>query len=141
MSPAQQSSVFVVAVRNAAGDAAVQRWLASHGPAEVRWFAPRDVDEVERALVATPGATVLFGSADELLDAAWDGRLHPDAWRHVPFAFADDASPLAPDAARAVLERWTAWRRRAQRRRNVAGLVLSLIAVASAFVVFWLAGK
>lgn len=114
----------------------VARTILAGDVAAVRWFSPRDVDEVDAAARRGELRRVLFLQLDDLLEAVWQGEIDLIAWRargvHVTYAEPRDGG--APDFVTVLADNWQRWEARHRRRQIVAGLVLSAIAIAAAFL-------
>ncbi len=134
-SEAAYTSAAVIVVCDADGpDAeALRDYLQAHGLTDARWVAPRDIDEAEAALRSDDTATVLMPGLETLLTALWSDRLDVTVWRA---AHTRITIVTQPDAARCLpqlLDSWHTWRQSRRRARAVAGLILSLLAIAAAF--------
>ena len=116
-------------------------WLAERGLTEVGWFAPRDVNDVERGMVAGEIQQVVFPSPGEFFELLWQGEMNLACWRRssVRIEFANPGG--APDSAwaAAVLAQWERQVRRTFRQRAIAGVILSAVAIATAAIVLDLA--
>lgn len=113
-------------------DPAVSAALRRCGGAAVQWFAPRAADDLQRAVMGGEIATVIARS-DVLWPAVWEGRVHLAAW---PATVRLIVPGQDGDAAiRSLAQTWQRWQARQQRRRAVAGLILSVLALGAALVV------
>jgi hypothetical protein len=130
------SGIAVVGKRTGDGAAALAAFVEARGLSGATWYPPRDVDELDAAVRAGTVQTVVFAHLADMLRAGWDDRLTPQAWRAAGVAvlFADAAEP-APADPLSLLDAWSAWRKRQRRRQAVAGVILSVAALAAAFLV------
>jgi len=130
--------VHVAVVCDPAGPVAdaVRAYLARHEIDAARWFAPGDVDDLVRALRGGGTWRTIWPNAATWLEALWDGRGPAACWVHsaVTVEFVEDGTMMTPAAVPALAEAWSAWRRRQRRRQAVAGVLLSLLALAAAFL-------
>jgi hypothetical protein len=115
--------------------------LRAHGVTDAAWYAPSDVDDLDRAVRAGEVGRVVFPTLPDFLAVLWDEALTVDAWQApgVAIEFAEPESRVAAAHVSAILARWGHWRRRRRRQRAVAGLILSVLAVAAAWVLVALA--
>jgi hypothetical protein len=139
--PARSQGVAVVCDRHSEHAALVEEYLREQGVADAEWYLPRDVDEVDQALRAGQVRHVIFPTLDDFLAALWDEPLTLENWL-APSVSIELARPSGPtDAARAaaLIASWRSYRERRRRAQAVAGVLLSAVAVAAAFVVLVLA--
>ncbi len=138
----QISQTVVVCEKD--GDCAdlVRRYLEERHFGEVRWYAPRDLNDVDRQVCAGAAQRVVFGQPSDFLEGVWNGVLDFDCWQAAgaDILFADETT--RDDAAwlTAIAGSWKRYRQRTRNARMIAGLVLSVVAVAAAFVVILAAG-
>jgi hypothetical protein len=134
-------TVAVVGDRQSPHAARVQAYLQANGVSDATWYAPRNVDDVEQALRAGEVQRVVFPQTADFLELLWDELLTPEVWQtpglRVEFAGPDGA--LLPEQIAGILETWGTWRRRRRRQRAVAGLLLSALAIAAAWILVALA--
>lgn len=123
--------IVIIARESDAGAAALGALAAKLGASEIRWLAPRDVDELDR-VAASDKLVVLFPTQADFLSALWEGRVSAETWSRVSVRFASPAAVPDAELARATIDAWRAWSIRQRRRRVVAGTILSLIALAAA---------
>lgn len=138
MSDKPGATVIVVGDERGGGAAGVQEWLSAAGLTATRWLRPRDVDELPALLAELPQATVVFESLETLALALWNGELDGGA----VLANAGRvciAGTKAPDddVAGPLLRAWGEFVGAHRRRRGIAGVILSIVAVAAAFAVLW----
>jgi hypothetical protein len=148
--PASRTGTAVICERHGADAAAAQAFVDARGHRDVRWFAPRDLNDVEDAIEAGRIACVVFVRFEDFLTALWDEELAFERWLsagvRVGFVHPPDVAPAGvvhadnealDDAdtalAAAVDANWRRWRRARRRRTIVAGLILSALALAAAF--------
>ncbi len=107
------------------------------GPAapDGAWYAADDVGAVERGVRDGHVRRVVFAELDDLLEAVWSRAITLDTWlaRGVQVEVAPSISTTDALVAR-LASSWAAWTRRHRRRQLWAGLVLSAVAIAAAFV-------
>lgn len=136
------SHTAVVCDRSDAAQAAdVRAWLARSAVADACWFAPRDLDDVAAGVADGRITAVVFPRLDDLLAALWGGRLPLDRWRRagVRIELAVAPSVDLPALLEPLGSSWHAHARRQRRRRIVAGLVLSAVALLAAWILLLLA--
>jgi hypothetical protein len=109
---------------------------------DLEWYSVRDLDEVDRAVREGRLRRVVFDSMDQLLAGLWSGEIDAEAWVSAGVQVELRATAVHDQCAllRALLASWSVNARRSRRRRVVAGVILSVIAVAAAFVLVWAAG-
>lgn len=104
--------------------------------AAVRWYAPRDLDDVDRAARDGSVSRVVFAQPDVLLTALWSGELAIEEWpadtARVDVLHSAGTVPAAFIADLAAS--WARHRRVQRRRQAIAGVILSAVALAAAFV-------
>lgn len=143
MNARTQSAKVVVACDPQGSDAAlVAAYLRDAGVADAAWYARRDAAELDKAVRAGGVQRVVFPTLAELLLLLSEEVLTVEAWQAsgVCIGFARPAQALSPTEAADILARWLEHRRRRRRQRAVAGLVLSVAALAVACAVLLLAG-
>ncbi|MFQ5501958.1 MAG: hypothetical protein ACE5EQ_06605 [Phycisphaerae bacterium] len=122
--------------------AALMAYLDVNGQTETVHFLPKDDDDLNAELCAGHFDRVIFPSFETLLTAIWDGNARIDRWKTlgVQIEIADDngtdmqhrleALPLIADSL-------TYWRSKRRRRKIIASLILSTIAlIATAILLF-----
>ncbi len=131
----------IVCEPSAVGDARLQGWLAQRGLVDSHCFAPRDVNDLERAIDAGRIATIIFPTAADFLSLLWSEEIDLACWRRagLRIEFASERGPADHAWAAEILGRWEAHLTRLRRRRTIAGLILSAIAIAAAAGVLMLA--
>lgn len=115
-------------------DPTVNAALRTLGGAADKWFAPRDADDLQRAVMGGEFTTVIARS-DVLWPAVWEGRVRMDLWPPTVRLIVPGPDGDADAAARALARTWQTWYVRQRRRRAVAGLILSVLALGAALVV------
>lgn len=133
------AELLVVCDPHSPARAAVETYLQANGSAAAAWYAPRDVDDVDRRVRAGGVRVVVFPSVAELLDVVWTDGIALDAWlaAGTRVAFADATSAAAAACVPLIWTSWQRWRRRRRRQQVVAGLILSAAAVAAAFTLLF----
>lgn len=123
--------------------ARVSEHLDRRSESGAEWYSIRDLDEVDRAVREGRLQQVVFDSLDQLLAGLWNGEIDAHAWLSagVQIEFTAPATLDPPSLSRVLLANWQAGARRQRRRRVVAGVVLSLIAMAAAFFLNWVVGR
>ena len=134
----QDSTIGVAVVCNRSDEsaAAVETYLHATGSGPARWFAPRDVDEVDAALRSGAVRRIIFPRLANFLEALWNEPLTLDVWLapDTRVELAETAGPDDPARLRALVAAWQQTSRRQRRARAIAGFVLSVVALAAAFV-------
>lgn len=106
-------------------------------------FAPKDDDELDAELCAGRLRRVVFPNVGALLTMIWKDQARLDCWIEAgvrielaepPPGHADSWQPFVLAAYRSL----SAWRRAERRRKIIAGIVLSILALAAASILFWL---
>jgi hypothetical protein len=119
----------------------VEQYLRTHDLGAVTRYAFRDVDHLEQAVRAGTVQRIVFPETADFLGLLWDDLLTPGTWQApglcIEFARAEDA--LTPAQIADVLTAWEAWHRARRRRRAIAGLILSVLAIAAAWILLALA--
>ena len=135
-------AVVVVCERTAPAAARVEGWLRDTGLNADAWYAPRDVDEVDRLVREGGIQAVVFPDAQALLHEVWAGRITLAQWLAGRTQIRFVSAPPFPDEhwLGALADSQTRWRRVHRRRQIIGGVTLSLVALAAAFLLSWLAG-
>jgi len=135
--------VVVICDSHGAAAETVRGYLTARGIGEAAWVGPHDADDVERAIVAGRVRRVIWPDVAAWLAALWGGQIVAShRWPGgLTVEFADVAGPLDASVVRAIATAWDAWHARHRRRRAVAGLILSAVALAAAFAVLTLAPR
>jgi hypothetical protein len=102
------------------------------------WFAPRDLDDLQRAVREGTVRRVVFARLDYLLVGIWDEDIDPDELRRAAVEFAGQEDEDSPALVWHVLDRWCGWNRRRRRRQTAAGVVLIALVLAAVFLTSWL---
>lgn len=134
--PAQSGQVAVVCERGGEDAARMERYMQTVGLADATWYAPRDLDDVDQSVRAGHVGRVIFPTLAGFLNALWSGSLSAAAWRacgtQVELAAGDESWTAAQLAS--LLECWDQSQQRQRRSRAVAGLLLSVLVIAAAFI-------
>jgi len=138
----QIGSVAVVCDVGSAAAAAMQAFLRAEAIEDALWYAPREVDEVDRAVQAGTVGRVIFPRPADLLTPLWNHELALDDWwaRGVQVDFVEPPEPAPVALLQTVAHHWSEWRRHHRRRQALAGVLLSAVALAAAFLLNWAAG-
>ncbi len=137
-----QRAVLVLSERTGPPADAVRALLAELNVAvdQEQWFVPRDADDLARQISTQHDALVICSDAGVYMHAVWEQRIDALAWQHtgvdVRFAEVPQDAGLAIRELAAHLGNWQQQRRRG---RTLAGLMLSVLAIALAFVLLLLA--
>lgn len=140
--PARSDSAGTVAAvcdRKGPRATEMQAYLAARG-LTARWHAPRDLDDVDTAVGAGRLGHVVFLGWSDLLDGIWSGEVTYANWLSagVKVDFVDAPADTRDACLAAVSQAWDRYRRTQRRRHTIAGLVLSIIAIAVAFAIITL---
>ena len=132
----QTETVAVVCDRRGRNTTIMEAFLQARSLAQARWYAPPDLDDVDRAVRRGDVRRVVFGDLNGLLEGIWNGELEFEQWSAVgtQLEFVEPPGQTAPAHVRTVFASWQRWSRRRRRRQLVAGVVLSVVALAAAFV-------
>lgn len=103
------------------------------------WLAPRDADELERIVQGGGDVEVVFSTFDDYLTTLWSGRVPLPVWHKLRIRCVLPETPLAQLPTGQVLDAWAAFTRAAARRRRMAALVLSALAMGAAALILALA--
>ncbi len=133
------AELLVVCDPHSPARAAVETYLRADGSAAAAWYAPRDVDDVDRRVRAGGVRVVVFPSAAELFDIVWTDGIALDGWlaTGTRIVFADATGDFPTGCLPLIWTSWQRWRRRQRRQQVVAGLILSAVAVAAAFALLF----
>lgn len=136
----QPETMAVVCDRHGDDAAAVAAFLQARDAATARWYAPRNLDEVDKAVRAGGVRQVVFARLDDVLEGMWDEEIMLEHWlaAGVRIELVESPEPTAHAQVQVVFESWHRWRRRHRRRQLVAGVTLSIVAMAAAFVLLYL---
>lgn len=128
-------TIGVICDRGSPDASRMEAFLGTQGLSG-RWYARHDLDDADRDVIAGRLHTVVFLRWQDLLEGIFNGEVSFGRWqdtkvdlRFVEPAGTDDLARLA-----AVSQAWTAHQRQRRRRRTVSGIILSLIALAAAFI-------
>lgn len=115
--------------------ASMEAYLNAHAPA-ARWVAPRDLDDVDRDVIAGRVQTVVFVRWQALLEGIWNGEVTFTRWQEMTAQVRFVESPGTDGQAQlaTISQAWTQHKRARRRSQAISGLILSVIAIASAFV-------
>ncbi|HOA72663.1 MAG TPA: hypothetical protein PL151_16610 [Phycisphaerae bacterium] len=137
MSDNAKQSPTVAAVCDPSGPHAARmaEYLQARGE-PARWYAPRDLDDVDREVSAGRLRTAVFVNWRDLLEGIWHGEVTFSRWRamRIDVQFLDSPGDDAGAQLEVVAQAWADYQQSRRRRRAISGLILSLIAVAAAFV-------
>lgn len=121
----------------------VEARIANHPREAVKWYAPRDADDVDRLVQTGQIDEVIVPDLALLLVAEWDNEIDAAAWYRAGITLTLIEPPPTDALSQSAhhSRTWRAWRRRQRRLRYVGGTILSLIAIAAAFVLLLLANR
>ncbi|OWY71251.1 hypothetical protein B7486_11685 [cyanobacterium TDX16] len=125
---------------DAANRQKITAYLHSQGLDSAKRFAEKDDDELNAAIVAGDYKQVIFANLDELLVTIWKGETQWDRWRSSGIEVILVNPPAAPDwlsVVDAAYASISAWRSIRRRRQIIAAVILSVIALAAMFVLFY----
>jgi hypothetical protein len=136
-------SIVVACDRDGPAAEQVRALLQARGAELDTWYALRDLDELDQAVRAGLVTNVLFARPEDLLNGVWNEDLALDDWVshgvHVEFATAPPTAGSELTCAAWIAASWHGWNQRRRRRQRVAGVILSAIALVSAFTLVLLA--
>lgn len=140
MSQAPPVTAAVVCDAGSAAAEQVRVYAEAQGLSEAHWYARRDIDDVDRAIRAGSLTVVVFPDAAALLHATWSGRIDVPGWvrAHADIRLAQPAVVPGTELLHLIGPAWCEWRRRQRHRQAIAGLILSLVALAAATTLLWL---
>ncbi len=128
------AAIIVICDPDGPAAAAVHDYLRANGLTAARWVTPRDIDEAEADLRRDSTVYVVVPRLEDLLIPLWSDRLDTSTWRAATNRITIIAAPEAAGSLPQLFDSWHIWRQRQRRSRAIAGLVLSLLAVAVAFM-------
>jgi len=137
MDPRGGTGDLVVVCDRSDDDALKMReYLCSCGM-EARWYALRDLDEVDREVREGRVQRAMFSRWRDLLESIWNGEVNYDRWLSagVGVEFIESPGESAAACLALVSRCWNDYARTRRRRNAIAGAILSLIALLAAFVV------
>ena len=139
ISPTDSPAVAVVSDRHGAEAGLIEQRLAREGRS-ARWCLPRDLDLVDGDVRDGRVSVVIFGQCADLLAGIWNGQVSFAAWRDSDVRVEFVESPGQDTAALlvTVARAWTRYSRVQRRRRLIAGVILSLLAVVAVFALTWI---
>ncbi|MFO0973328.1 MAG: hypothetical protein U1A27_07815 [Phycisphaerae bacterium] len=120
----------------ALGRARVVRGSASRAAADERLFRADEMDDLDQAVRAGTVRRVALPDLEVMLGAIWDGDVAWAEWRRrgveleLPGTSADGAAATLDSVAAA----WRTWSAARRRWNTIAGVLLSLVALAAAFL-------
>ncbi len=113
---------------------AIQARLAAQGLDQLKWFAPGNLHDLDRAVLNGQIRHVVFRSLPDLLHAIWEEEIAFEEWPtadlHIDFL----EPPDDEDMLRLVSQTWETWRKSHRRRQALAGTVVSFIVLALSFI-------
>jgi hypothetical protein len=133
--PASAAQTAAVESRN--GEEPVLReYLRARGLEGARIYAPEQFDDVVAAIRNGSIRAVVFADATELGDCLWRDNIDPAAWL-LPDVRVEFARPPgnADAVSRAIAGSWSRWNRARRRCQALAGLIVSAIALAAAWLI------
>jgi hypothetical protein len=137
-SATELATIAVVRDRHGADAGTIEKRLAREA-CTARWCLPRDLDLIDRDVRERRVSRVIFGQCGDLLAGIWNGDVSFGEWRDTGVQVEFVESPGEDSAAllATVAHAWTRYCRAQRRRRLIAGVILSLIAVGAAFAITW----
>ena len=104
-----------------------------------RWFASRDLDDVDAEASAGRATTVVLICWQQLLDGIWNGEVDYPRWlaAGTQVLFVDSPGDDAAACLATLSQAWDRYRATQRRRSAAAGLVLSIIVILAAFTTLW----
>lgn len=129
------TDIAIIALRD--DDSALRDYLTAQGLHGAPVYPPTAADNVDAAVTAGAVTHVVFADLPVYLHVLWDGRVDPGAWQRAGVQIDFAESPAPADLVRQLPEAWQRWRVAARRRAIVAGVLLSIIAIAAAFTLVW----
>ncbi len=110
--------------------------MQAHAVRDATWYSPRDVSNLEQAVRAGAVQRVMFLQTADFLGLLWDEVLTPEVWQAPAVSVVSAGSGDALTAAQItdILAAWQTWRHRRRRQRAIAGLILSAVAIAAAWL-------
>jgi len=134
-------AILVLCERTAPAAAKVEAWLRDAGLSAATWYAPQDVDNVDRLVREGGVRAVVFPDAPALLCEVWAGRIPLARWLAAETQVHFASGPPFPEEhwLRALADSQARWRRIYRRRQVIGGLALSLVALVAAYALVWLA--
>lgn len=135
-------NVGVVCDRHGAEAARTESYLDEAG-LSARWYALRDLDEADRDVIAGRLETVIFVRWRDLLEGIWNGEVSFDRWqeRRVDLRFVESPGEGERACLDAVARAWFRYQRARRRRQIASGVILSLVAIAAAFLAIQLSPR
>lgn len=140
MTKQRESNIAVRIPDDTANRRELLAYLQSNGLDSAQRFAEKDDDELNAAIISGNFHRVVFTDLDHLLVTIWKGETQWDRWRssgvEVILVNPPDAADWLSvvDVAYASLNAWRSVRRR---RQTIAAVILSVIALAAMFVLFY----
>lgn len=133
--PERALHTAVIGSRDDAHASNICALLDAHGAPATKWYRPYDADDVSAAIRKGTVARVVFPSLEILLDVLWLERANLRDWQAagVPINVAGPTTENVVDVAIAAQQSWQRWRAAHRRRQVVAGVLLSVVALAAAF--------
>lgn len=129
-------SVAAVCDKHSPDAARMDAYLREQG-LSARWYALRDLDDVDREVCAGRTQQVVFLNWSDLLQGMWNREVSFDQWlkMQAEVRFVEAPGDTSAACLAAVSEAWSAHKRARRRRQAISGLILSLVAVAAAFAI------
>lgn len=135
----QSEHTVVVCEHDSKDTAAMETYLRARQLTEARWYPRRDLDEVDRAIRSGDVQQVVFPKVSDLLDGFWTGEIAFDQWlaAGAKVEFVESPGQNISADIKTIFASWEQWRRPHRRRQIVAGIILSIVALAAAFALNW----
>jgi hypothetical protein len=137
-SPSEQT-IAAVCDRNGPDAARMEAFLESVLESQsrpARWYALRDLDDVDREACAGRVPEVVFVRWEALLEGIWNGEVTFNRWLQAGARvhFVESPGSSSEACLATVSDAWMMHKRVRQRCQVISGIVLSIIAIASAFL-------
>lgn len=133
---ADASAVAAVCDKKGPDAARMAAFLEAQGMSATRWYAIRDLDDVDADATAGRLGTVVFVSWQDLLEGIWTGEVNYGRWlaAGAKVRFVDSPRDDAAACLATLSQAWDRYDQKRRKRNAIAGLVMSFIVIAAAFI-------